>query len=112
MFSCWLRTWADKCLRTSSGRSWSLWAFVSRESCSFAHDDTRSRPLTPHFIVSVERGPEVVKLRSMTELCGLRVSVEKYIAPKGPLRCKLCQHFGRLSAADVYEIKQPTVGAV
>jgi hypothetical protein len=69
-------------------------------------------PLTPHFIVSVARGAEVVKLRSMTELCGLPVTVEKYIAPKGPLRCKLCQRFGRLSAAAVYETKQPTVGAV
>jgi len=53
------------------------------------------RPPTPHFIVSVARGPEVSKLRSLTELCGLRVSVESYVAPKGPLQCKRCQRFGQ-----------------
>jgi len=31
---------------------------------------------------------------SITELCGLRVSVESYLAPKGPLQCKRCQRFG------------------
>ena len=46
-------------------------------------DPTKDRPLTPHFIVSVARGPEVSKVRSITELCGLRVSVESYVAPKG-----------------------------
>ena len=34
------------------------------------------------------------KVRSLTELCGLRVSVETYVAPKGPLQCKRCQRFG------------------
>jgi hypothetical protein len=38
--------------------------------------------------VSVGRGPEVAKVRSVTELGGLRVQVETYIAPKGPLQCK------------------------
>jgi hypothetical protein len=47
-------------------------------------DPTKNRPLTPHFIVSVERGPEVSKVQSITELCSLRVSVESYVAPKGP----------------------------
>jgi len=80
-------------------------------------------------------------VRSMTELCGLRVSVETYITPKGTLQCKGCQHFGHtqrycgyapgvllvarltsqgsapphsssLSAAAVEETKQPTAGAV
>jgi hypothetical protein len=50
--------------------------------------------LTPHFIVSVARGPQVAKVRSITELCGLRVTVETYVAPKGPLQCKRCQRFG------------------
>jgi hypothetical protein len=40
------------------------------------------RPLTPHFIVRKARGPEVAKVRSLTELCGLRISVETYAAPK------------------------------
>jgi hypothetical protein len=53
-------------------------------------DPTKDRPVTPHFIVSVARGPEVSKVRSITELCGLRVSVESYVAPKGPLQCKRC----------------------
>ena len=34
------------------------------------------------------------KVRFVTELCGLRVSVETYVAPKGPLKFKRCQHFG------------------
>jgi len=54
----------------------------------------KAHPLTPHFIVTVARGPEVAKVRSITELCGLRVLVETYVAPKGPLQCKRCQRFG------------------
>ena len=53
-----------------------------------------AHPLTPHFIVSVARGPDVARVRSITELCGLRVSVETYVAPKGPLQCRRCQRFG------------------
>jgi len=34
-------------------------------------DQAKNHPLTPHFIVSVARGPEVSKLRSITELCEL-----------------------------------------
>jgi hypothetical protein len=41
-------------------------------------------PVTPQFIVTVARGPEVSKLRSITQLCGLRVAVKTYTAPKGP----------------------------
>jgi hypothetical protein len=57
-------------------------------------DPTKDRPPTPHFIISVARGPQVSKVRSLTELCGLRVSVESYVTPKGPLQCKRCQRFG------------------
>jgi hypothetical protein len=57
-------------------------------------DVTRDRPLTPHFIVSVARGAEAQKVRSLTELCGLRLSVESYVAPKAPLQCERCQRFG------------------
>jgi hypothetical protein len=57
-------------------------------------DPAKDRPPTPHFIVSVARGPEVSRVRSLTELCGLRVTVETYVAPKGPLQCKRCQRFG------------------
>ena len=57
-------------------------------------DPTKDRPLTPQFTVSVARGPEMSKVRSITELCGLRVSVESYVAPKCPLQCIRCQRFG------------------
>jgi hypothetical protein len=57
-------------------------------------DPAKDSPPTSHFIVSVARGPEVSKVQSLTELCGLRVSVESYVAPKGPLQYKRCQHFG------------------
>jgi hypothetical protein len=57
-------------------------------------DTSKDRPLTPYFIVSVARGPEVQKVRSLPELCGLRVSVESYVATKRPFQCKRCQCFG------------------
>jgi hypothetical protein len=53
----------------------------------------KERPLIPHFIVSVGRGLDVRKVRFLTELWGLRIEVETYNAPKGPLQCKRCQHF-------------------
>ena len=34
------------------------------------------------------------QVRSITELSGLRVSVETNVAPKGPMQCKRCQGFG------------------
>ena len=34
------------------------------------------------------------KVRSLTELCGVRLSVESYVAPKSPLQCKCCQRLG------------------
>ena len=57
-------------------------------------DPSKDHPLKPHFFLSVVRGPEVSKVRSITDLCGLRVSVETYVASKGPLQCKRCQRFG------------------
>jgi hypothetical protein len=56
-------------------------------------DPEKDHPQTPHFVLSVARGPKQAKVRSLTELCGLRVQVEKYVAPKGPLQCKRCQRF-------------------
>jgi hypothetical protein len=56
-------------------------------------DHAKDRLPTPQFIVSVARGPEVSRVRSITELCGLRVLVESYVAPKGPLHCKRCQRY-------------------
>ena len=37
-------------------------------------DPEKNRPVTPHFIVTVARGSEVSNLRSITRLCGLRVT--------------------------------------
>ena len=34
-------------------------------------DPEKDRPVTPPFIVSVARGPEAAKVRSVTQLCGL-----------------------------------------
>ena len=56
-------------------------------------DPTKDRPPTPHFIVSVARVPEVSKVRPITEICGLRLSVESYVALKGPLQCERRQRF-------------------
>jgi hypothetical protein len=57
-------------------------------------DTYKDRPLTPHFVVSLARGPGVQKVRSLSELCGLRMSVETNVAPTGPVQCKQCQRFG------------------
>jgi hypothetical protein len=59
-------------------------------------DPEKDRPLTPQYIVSVARGHDVAEVRSRTDLCGLRVKVETYNAPKGPLQCKRCQRFGHM----------------
>ena len=47
-------------------------------------DQTKDCPHTPHFIAFLARVTEVSKVRSIIELCGLRVSVESYVAPKVP----------------------------
>jgi hypothetical protein len=57
-------------------------------------DPEKHRPLTPNFVVSMARGPDVAKVWSLTEICGLRIQVETYMAPKGPLQCKRCKRFG------------------
>jgi hypothetical protein len=48
-------------------------------------DPAKDRPPDPHFIVSLARGPQVSKVRSLTKLCRWRMSVESYVAPKDPL---------------------------
>jgi hypothetical protein len=42
-------------------------------------DPEKDRPPAPHFIISVTQGPEMPKVRSLTELCGMRVAVESYV---------------------------------
>jgi hypothetical protein len=55
---------------------------------------SKGRTLTLYFILPVQQGPKVADLLSLTELCGLPVTVETYIAPKGSLKCKRCERFG------------------
>jgi hypothetical protein len=50
-------------------------------------ETSKTSTLTPHFIVSVARGPEVAKLHSLTELCSLRVSVETYSTSRRKAPC-------------------------
>jgi hypothetical protein len=69
-------------------------AIIQLRSKGRDQDPEKDRPLSPHFIMSVARGPDVGKVRSLTDLCGLRVKVETYNVPKGPLQCKSCQRFG------------------
>ena len=61
---------------------------MSREFCSSAraavNRPLKLAPLTPHFIVSVARGPDVANIRSQKELCGLRVSVETTLPRRDP----------------------------
>ena len=52
-------------------------------------DPAKDRFPTPHFIVTVAHGPLVSKVRSLTSLCGLRVTVETHQAPQRPIQQKL-----------------------
>jgi hypothetical protein len=57
-------------------------------------DEAGDCTLTRHIIELVARRAEFQKVRSLNELCGLRVSVETYVAPNDPLQCKCCQCYG------------------
>jgi hypothetical protein len=69
----------------------SVQAVMHHRSKPRGQDPEKDRPLTPHFVVTVARGPDVAKVRSLSEICGLRIQVETYVAPKEPLQCKRCQ---------------------
>jgi len=98
VYDYWSRTLVDTCRKTSSGRSWRVWASVSMQSCSSARAAVTRRPPkttpNPSLYCHGSAGSEVAKVRSLTELCGLLVSVETYVAPKGLLQCKRCERFG------------------
>jgi hypothetical protein len=55
--------------------------------------DVQENSSHPHFIVSVARCPDLSRVRALTELCGLSISVETYVAPSGHVQCKRCQLF-------------------
>jgi hypothetical protein len=57
----------------------------------------RERP-SPHYNVSVARGPDVAKVRFLTELCCLRIKVETY-------KCKRCQRFGYTQRNSGYALR-------
>ena len=48
-------------------------------------DPAKDRFPTTQFIVTVARGPLISKVRANPSLCGLRVTVDTYRAPKGPI---------------------------
>jgi hypothetical protein len=53
-----------------------LWSLDGSSGVSFHTISLPDAPRALHFIVPVARGPEVSRLRSFIELCGLRVTVE------------------------------------
>ena len=81
-----------------AGWSSKTWTFMSGQSCSCVPAaETRTQPRNyisiHHFTVYVARGPEVSRVLSITELFGLRLSVESYVAQKSPA-IKCCERFG------------------
>lgn len=58
-----------------------------------SNQETEKYPLLIHFIVSFPRGPEVKIMHSLSEICELRITVDKYVPTKGLENCK---HFQRL----------------
>jgi len=56
-------------------------------------DPATERPPTPTSLFQWRKDLRCQKSH-LTELCGLRVSVESYVSPKDLLQCKRCQRFG------------------
>jgi hypothetical protein len=75
-----------------------------RPGCRKQDPPPTDRLLTPPFILSELRGPEVSKVRFITHFCSLREMVETYTAPKGLLQCK---RFQRLRQAAQLWIRTP-----
>jgi hypothetical protein len=63
-------------------------AVMQLRSKRWDQEPEKDRPLTPHIIVSVARRPDVARVRSLTDLCDLRVKVETCKAVKGLMQCK------------------------
>nr|CAD7599952.1 unnamed protein product [Timema genevievae] len=57
---------------------------------------TGERQRLPNFVVSLTPGEQTARLYSISVLCGLRVKVEKYKSPGGPVQCKNCFRFGHV----------------
>nr|CAD7396222.1 unnamed protein product [Timema poppensis] len=57
---------------------------------------TGERQRLPNFVVSLTPGEHTTRLYSISVLCGLRIRVEKYKSPGGPVQCKNCFRFGHV----------------
>jgi hypothetical protein len=66
------------------------------------HDQDKDRPITPHFIVSVARSTDVMKVRALNVICGLRIKGETYVVSKGPMQFKRCKRFGQTQQNCIY----------
>jgi hypothetical protein len=60
-------------------------------------DIGRESPQTPHLIVSVARGAEAQKVRSLTELCGFRVRWSRMLHRKLPCSASVARGSATLS---------------
>jgi hypothetical protein len=70
-------------------------------------DVARAQNLSPHIIVSMERGAEALKVRE-TEICILRFSVESYVARKAPCGASVASGSARRSATvGIYPVALP-----
>jgi hypothetical protein len=56
-----------------------------QQLCYGRRDKDPDRPATPYFNETMARGPDVSKVRAITQLCGLRTTVQSYTASRGPL---------------------------
>nr|CAD7203483.1 unnamed protein product [Timema douglasi] len=54
---------------------------------------TGERQRLPNFVVSLTPGEHTTRMYSISVLCGLRIRVEKYKSPGGPVQCKNCFRF-------------------
>jgi hypothetical protein len=67
-------------------------------------------PATPHFIVTMVRALDVRRVRRITQLCGLRITVQSFRAPRGPLQCRRSQRFGHAQRGCSYAPRRVACG--
>jgi hypothetical protein len=91
-------------------------AILLPRSRRWVQEAAYDRFLTQHLSVSFAKRPDSCNLSSLTNLCGLPPSVEKYKAPNEHLRCKRSQRFGQkqrnchcvsklIACEDVYQLE-------
>jgi hypothetical protein len=82
-------------------------AVIQLQSRRWEREAKKDSPLIPHFTVSVAWYHVVVKVRSLTELCSVRVTV---LRPEMALQCKRCQRFGHTQCICCYAFKNIACG--